>query len=147
MTLNRERFALPSLAATFVVQTTAAMAMFGVSVLAPVAAPDIGVEATLVGVFTGIAYGSGLAVGLLSGRLADRFGALRISQATMVFAFFGCLLLAVSTPLSALASAIALAYRRGRRRYGGQIVHLGVALVVVSIAVSSSYQIIKKNII
>ncbi|PPR63786.1 MAG: hypothetical protein CFH10_00414 [Alphaproteobacteria bacterium MarineAlpha4_Bin2] len=108
MTLNRERFALPSLAATFVVQTTAAMAMFGVSVLAPVAAPDIGVEATLVGVFTGIAYGSGLAVGLLSGRLADRFGALRISQATMVFAFFGCLLLAVSTPLSALASAISL---------------------------------------
>jgi len=106
--IYRSRLALPSLAATFVVQTLAAMAMFGVSVVAPVAAPDIGVEATLVGAFTGIAYGSGLAVGLLSGRLADRFGALRISQVTMIFALAGCLLLAVSTPIAALASAIAL---------------------------------------
>jgi len=104
---NGERLAIPALAATFAVQTIAAMAMFGVSVIAPVAAADIGVNATLIGAFTGLAYGSGLVVGLLSGRLADRFGALRTSQATMVFALTGCLLLSISTPLAALASAIA----------------------------------------
>ena len=32
------------------------------------------------------------------------------------------------------------AFQRGRRRYGGQIVHLGVALMVASIAISSSYR-------
>ena len=86
---NGKRLAVPALTATFAVQTIAAMAMFGVSVIAPVAASDIGVNATLVGAFTGIAYGSGLVVGLLSGRLADRFGALRTSQGTMVFALTG----------------------------------------------------------
>jgi len=46
-----------------------------------------------------------------------------------------------------LAPAMALAFRRGRRRYGGQIVHLGVALVVVSIAVSSSYQVVAEGVV
>jgi hypothetical protein len=41
------------------------MVMFGVAVVAPVAAPDIGVDATLIGTFTGIAYASGL------GRIVD----------------------------------------------------------------------------
>ncbi|MCP4868463.1 MAG: heme lyase CcmF/NrfE family subunit [Proteobacteria bacterium] len=40
----------------------------------------------------------------------------------------------------ALGAALATAFQRGRRRYGGQIVHLGVALMAVSIAVSSSYR-------
>lgn len=108
MNVEGKRLALSALTATFAVQTIAAMAMFGVSVVAPVAAADIGVEATLIGAFTGLAYGSGLVIGLLSGRLADRFGALRVSQVTMLFALVGCLLLSVSTPLAALASAIAL---------------------------------------
>jgi len=38
------------------------------------------------------------------------------------------------------AEAAGRAFRRGRRRYGGQIVHLGVALMALSIAVSSSYR-------
>jgi cytochrome c-type biogenesis protein CcmF len=33
------------------------------------------------------------------------------------------------------------AFRRGRRRYGGQIVHMGIAMIAVSIAISQSYQI------
>ena len=100
--------ALPSLAATFAVQTMAAMSMFSVSVVAPVAAMDIGVDATMIGTFTGIAYASGLGIGLLTGALADRFGAIRISQMIMGFALLGCLLLTLSTPVAAFASAIAL---------------------------------------
>lgn len=105
--------ALPSLFATFAVQTLAATAMFGVSVVASVAAPEIGVDATLIGTFTAIAYASGLVIGLLTGALADRFGAIRICQLTMVFALMGCALLALSTPLAALASAVALGFSYG----------------------------------
>ena len=36
--------------------------------------------------------------------------------------------------------AAARAFRRGRRRYGGQIVHIGVAVLVAAIAVSSNYK-------
>ena len=46
-----------------------------------------------------------------------------------------------------LGAAASLAFRRGRRRYGGQIVHLGVALVVISIAVSSSYQVVQEGMV
>jgi hypothetical protein len=51
----------PALAATFAVQTVAAM--FGLAVVASVAAPGIGVNATLIGTFTGIAYASGWGAG------------------------------------------------------------------------------------
>ena len=40
----------------------------------------------------------------------------------------------------AIGAAMATAFQRGRRRYGGQIVHIGVALMATSIAVSSSYR-------
>ena len=43
--------------------------------------------------------------------------------------------------------ALADAYRRGRRRYGGQIVHLGVAMMAVGIALSSSYKIVTEGVI
>ncbi len=83
--LHANRLAVPALVGTFGIQTLAATAMFGVSVLAPAAAPDIGVEATHVGTFTAIAYGSGLVAGLIAGALADRYGAIRVSQLTMIF--------------------------------------------------------------
>lgn len=36
--------------------------------------------------------------------------------------------------------AMGEAFRRGRRRYGGQVVHVGVALLAVAIALSENYQ-------
>jgi len=44
--------AIGPLLATFSIQTVAAVALFGISVVAPAAAPDIGVDATLIGVFS-----------------------------------------------------------------------------------------------
>ncbi|MCO4772422.1 MAG: heme lyase CcmF/NrfE family subunit, partial [Deltaproteobacteria bacterium] len=44
-------------------------------------------------------------------------------------------------------TALSEAYLRGRRRYGGQIVHLGVAIMAVGIALSSSYQITTEGVI
>jgi cytochrome c-type biogenesis protein CcmF len=46
-----------------------------------------------------------------------------------------------------LGAAMVTAFRRGRRRYGGQIVHLGVALMAVSIAVSSAYRTTEEAVI
>ena len=106
--LHANRLAVPALVGTFGIQTLAATAMFGVSVVAPAAAPDIGVEATHVGTFTAIAYGSGLVAGLIAGALADRYGAIRVSQLTMIFAFLACCFFAFGTPWAAFASAIAL---------------------------------------
>ena len=102
------RGALGPLLATFSVQTTAAVALFGVAVIAPAAAPDIGVDANLIGTFSAIAYGTGMVAGLLTGAFADRFGAIRVSQIIMIFALIGVALLTLSTLLAAVASAILL---------------------------------------
>lgn len=47
----------------------------------------------------------------------------------------------------AWGTAMAEAWTRGRRRYGGQIVHLGVAMMAVGIALSSSYKIVTEGVI
>ena len=80
------RGAIGPLLATFSIQTVAAVALFGVAVIAPVAAPEIGVDATLIGTFSAIVYGAGMLGGLLAGAFADRFGAIRVSQVLMVLA-------------------------------------------------------------
>lgn len=45
------------------------------------------------------------------------------------------------------AEAAAKAFRRGRRRYGGQVVHVGVALMAVAIAISSAYQVQAESVL
>lgn len=101
------------LAGTFAIQTMVSMAMFGIAVIAPVAAPAIGVKAELIGTFSAIAYGIGMPAGLLTGAFADRFGALRICQLTMVFVFLGVAALALSTPVAALLAALLLGLSYG----------------------------------
>ncbi|MCG8548041.1 MAG: MFS transporter, partial [Alphaproteobacteria bacterium] len=108
-----ERGAISALAATFAVQTLASMVLFGVAVIAPVAAPDFGVDANLIGTYTAIAYGAATLAGLLTGVFADRFGAIRVSQTIMVLALAGCALLTLSAPLAAVASAVVLGFAYG----------------------------------
>lgn len=102
------RDAIGPLLATFSIQTVAAVALFGISVIAPAAAPDIGVDATLIGVFSAIVYGSGMAGGLLTGSFADRFGAIRVGQILMLFTVFAVSILTLATPLAAILGAILL---------------------------------------
>jgi len=107
------RSAAAPLAATFMVQTMASMSMFGVAVIAPVAAPEIGVDATLIGVFTSIAFSFGMLTGLPTGALASRYGGIRVSQATMLLALMGVAALTLATPVAAIASAILLGFCYG----------------------------------
>jgi MFS family permease len=113
MTELTDRGAIAPLAATSAVQVMASLTMFGVAVIAPVAAPDIGVEATLIGTFTAIAYGSGILGGLLTGAFSDRYGAIRVAQTMMVLAFLGVACLALSSPIAALLSAVVLGISYG----------------------------------
>ena len=46
-----------------------------------------------------------------------------------------------------LGAAMAEAYRRGRRRVGGQVVHFGVVIMAVAIATSSSYQVTEELVL
>lgn len=102
------RDAVGPLLATFSIQTVAAVALFGISVIAPAAAPDIGVDATLIGVFSAIVYGSGMAGGLVTGSFAERFGAIRVGQFLMLLALIAVSILTLSTPLAAIAGAVLL---------------------------------------
>lgn len=102
------RDAIGPLLATFSIQTVAAVALFGISVIAPAAAPDIGVDATLIGVFSAIVYGSGMAGGLLTGSFADRYGAIRVGQVLMLLSLLAVSILTLATPLAAIAGAILL---------------------------------------
>lgn len=81
------------LASTWAVQVVGTAAVFGVPVLAPVIAPEMGIDPTLVGVYVAIAYLTGQVTGLMSGGFMDRYGALRMSQVSCLFAALGILML------------------------------------------------------
>lgn len=107
------RGAIGPLLATFSIQTVAAVALFGVAVIAPVAAPDIGVDPTLIGTFSAIVYAAGMLGGLLTGAFADRFGAIRVSQVLMALVLLSVALLTLSTPLAAILCAVLLGFAYG----------------------------------
>ncbi|MAN79078.1 MAG: hypothetical protein CMM77_06020 [Rhodospirillaceae bacterium] len=81
------------LASTWAVQVVGTAAVFGVPVLAPVIAPEMGIDPTFVGVYVALAYLMGQVTGLMSGGFMDRYGALRMSQVCCVFAALGIVML------------------------------------------------------
>jgi len=100
--------AYPAIAGTFAVQTVVAAAMFGVAVLAPVAAADLSVDPTLIGAFTAIAYAAGMLAGLLTGGATRKFGAIRVCQSTMFLTVLGLVLIGAPSLWAVGLSAISL---------------------------------------
>jgi MFS family permease len=74
---------------TLAVQALTAMAIAVPSVLAPVAAGDVGVAPTRVGVWAGIAFLSAMFAGLACGSLVGRYGPVRMFQAAAVCVALG----------------------------------------------------------
>ncbi len=99
--------------AMLAVLTTSSMAVFTVAVLAPEAAPDLGLDPKLIGPYTSVVYFFAAIVGAMTGGLIARFGAIRVCQSTMVAAAAGMLLLAAGHPLAALLSACVLGFNYG----------------------------------
>src|SRR5271154_3552241 len=69
-----------ALAATLAIQALVAMALLSPPVLAPLAAPAIGVAASDTGIFTAFVYAGACFASLTSGVALRRFGAMRLSQ-------------------------------------------------------------------
>lgn len=70
-------------------QILVATAGLAAPVLAPIAAPDLGFEPYLVGLFVSTMYASAATVGLVSGAVVVRWGAVRVSQLCLVLSAAG----------------------------------------------------------
>ena len=99
--------------AMLAVLTAASMSVFTVAVLAPAAAPDLGLDPKLIGPFTSVVYFFAAFVGAVTGGLITRYGPIRVCQSTMVAAAASMFLLAAAHPLAALLAACLLGYAYG----------------------------------
>jgi MFS family permease len=96
------------LTAMLAVLTTSSMAVSVIAVLAPEAAPEIGVDATRIGTYTAIVYLFATLSGAVTGTLVDRFGAIRVCQVTMLMAALAMLSFARGSIAWVLMSAVVL---------------------------------------
>jgi MFS family permease len=95
------------LATTLMVQALVSMASVAMPVLAPVAAPAIGVSAAYVGIFVALVYAGAMISSVLSGGFVARFGPIRVSQACLVLCAAGLALIATAIlPLVAIGAVI-----------------------------------------
>ena len=85
--------ALP-LAVTFAVQTLASLAIYCAPVMAPVAAPALGVPAAAVGYYIAATYAGSMLASVVSGGWVSRVGPIRVSQASLLLCLAGLLLAA-----------------------------------------------------
>jgi len=101
-----------AVAVTLAVQTLTSMAMIAPSVLAPVAARDLGVAPQAIGLFASVTYFAAMLSGLMTGRLMARFGPLALCQAAVVLAGLGLAAgkLGVAAAVLVAAAAIGFAY-------------------------------------
>ncbi|MDX2313826.1 MAG: MFS transporter [Gammaproteobacteria bacterium] len=96
------------LTAMLAVLTTSSMAVTVIAVLAPEAAPRIGVDATRIGDYTAIVYLFATLSGAVTGAMVDRFGAIRVCQITMLLAALAMLTFTRGTLTWVLISAVIL---------------------------------------
>ena len=102
--------ALPSMLGAQMIIT---MAAFAVPVVAPVAAPEIGVPSLYVGGFTSLVYLVGMITGLFAGPLIARLGSIGLSQCLLLMIAAGIAVFDLATPLAALLGAIAIGIGTG----------------------------------
>ncbi len=96
------------LTAMLAVLTTSSMAVTVIAVLAPAAAPEIGVDATRIGDYTAIVYLFATLSGAVTGAFVGRFGAIRVCQITMLLAALAMLAFTRGTLTWVLASGVIL---------------------------------------
>ncbi len=96
------------LIATLAIQVLAAMAVLAPPVFAPVAASDIGVPASAIGLFVATSYAGSMASSLMAGDLVKKYGAIRISQIALVLCALGLTLATVASIPVLLVSALLL---------------------------------------
>jgi MFS family permease len=85
----RARTAAFALAITLAIQVFTSLAATATSVLAPAIGRDLGLAPKLVGVFVGLLYAGAMTASLASGGFVERYGAIRVSQISVVLCAAG----------------------------------------------------------
>jgi MFS family permease len=91
---------------TTAIQAVAAMAIFSPAVLAPVAHSDVGYPASWVGIVTSLIFGAATGGALFSGGIIAKFGALRMSQISLLMCGAGMVLIASANPWLIILGAV-----------------------------------------
>jgi MFS family permease len=99
--MARQGASATALAVTLAIQMFTSLAATATPVLAPMIARDLAVPPTLLGAFVGLIYAGSMAGSLASGGFIERFGAIRVSQACVLF----CAVALVMVCASAVAQA------------------------------------------
>ncbi|QRG06834.1 MFS transporter [Xanthobacter dioxanivorans] len=98
--------ALFPLAVTITIQALVSLASLAAPVMAPAAARTTGLAAEMVGLFVGIAYATASLSSLVSGDMVRRWGAIRMSQVSLLLCALGLSAAATGTPAMILLAAV-----------------------------------------
>ena len=112
MSHGRKNAFLP-LVATLGVQALVSMASTTVPVFAPVAAKQMGIDTTYLGGYVALIYIGGMFSSLMSGDIIIRYGAVRVSQGSLLLCALGIALTAIGTVPLMVLSAILIGFGYG----------------------------------
>ena len=107
------RQVLPALVATLTAQLLVSMSVGTGSVLAPLAAVDIGISPEFIGAYISIIYAAAATAGLVCGSFIARYGALRMTQVALGFAAVALCAGALGFPAATVACAVLLGCSNG----------------------------------
>ncbi len=110
--MENKRIILP-LTITLIVQAIVSMVAVTIPVLAPSAASDIGISATFAGIYVSLMYIGSMVSSLWSGDFILRYGALRVSQISLLLAGTGLILTALATIPAMIISAFVIGFGYG----------------------------------
>jgi MFS family permease len=94
------------LGVTIAIQALASLSSLAAPVMAPSAARTTGLAAEMVGLFVGVVYMAASLSSLVSGDMVRRWGAIRMSQASLLFCALGLAAAATGMPLMILLAAV-----------------------------------------
>ncbi len=83
------RSVVPALGVMLAIQSMVSIGAASIPVLAPVIAPEAGVAAANIGIYTTVLYGCGMASALVGGALVPRFGPIRVCQLSLLLGAVG----------------------------------------------------------
>jgi MFS family permease len=107
------RQALVPLAAMFAVQTASSTGTLTLATMMPAVAPDVGIDARLVGGFAAIAYGCAAVTAFLSGDVVARLGTVRVCQLSLLVTAAGLALLPLALPWALVVGMVLIGASMG----------------------------------
>ncbi|MCD8504690.1 MAG: MFS transporter [Burkholderiaceae bacterium] len=94
------------LVATLMIQALVAMALITLPVVAPVVSEAINVSTTYVGFYVAVVYAAAMVSSIMGGSFVKRWGALRLSQISLLLTAAGLILCALPWPITIVVGAV-----------------------------------------